>query len=66
MVFEMDERRKKRLEAAGWRVGTVTEFLGLTPEDEEYINIRLALADILTEIQKRRARKIKIKVSRHG
>ena len=51
----MDKNLRKRLEAAGFRIGTVTELLGLTPEDEEYINIRIALADLLAE--KRKAKK---------
>lgn len=41
----MREDKKKRLEARGWRVGTVTEFLGLSPEEEEYIELKLRLAD---------------------
>jgi DNA-binding XRE family transcriptional regulator len=38
----MDADKKARLEAAGYRVGTVAEFLGLTPEDEAVIEQRLA------------------------
>lgn len=41
----MREDKKKRLEARGWRVGTVTEFLGLSPEEEAYIELKLLLAD---------------------
>jgi hypothetical protein len=41
----MREDKKKRLEAKGWKVGTTAEFLGLTPEEEAYIEIRLRLAD---------------------
>jgi predicted XRE-type DNA-binding protein len=40
----MREDKKKRLEAKGWRVGTVTEFLELSPEEEEYIELKLRLA----------------------
>jgi predicted XRE-type DNA-binding protein len=36
-----------RLEAAGWRVGTVAEFLGLTREEEALIGMRIALSDAL-------------------
>jgi hypothetical protein len=39
----MDAEKKARLEAKGWKVGTVTEFLGLTPEDEAYIESELAV-----------------------
>lgn len=45
----MREDKKKRLEARGWRVGTVTEFLGLSPEEEEYIELKLRLADGLRQ-----------------
>ncbi len=41
----MREEKKRRLESKGWRVGTAAEFLGLTPEEEAYIEIRLRLAD---------------------
>ncbi len=43
----MDANKKKRLEAGGWRVGTVREFLKLTREEEAYIEIKLALTDCL-------------------
>jgi hypothetical protein len=29
----MEKEKKARLEAHGWKVGTVEEFLGLTPEE---------------------------------
>ncbi len=50
----MREDKKKRLEAKGWRVGSTAEFLGLTPEEEAYIEIRLRLAEGL---RKRRLKK---------
>ena len=34
----MDENKKKRLEAAGFRVGSVAEFLNLTPEEQAKID----------------------------
>ncbi|HET7228931.1 MAG TPA: helix-turn-helix domain-containing protein [Longimicrobium sp.] len=36
----MDERFRKELEADGWRIGTVQEFLGLTDAEAAYIHIR--------------------------
>jgi DNA-binding XRE family transcriptional regulator len=36
----MDEKFRKELEADGWRIGTVQEFLGLTDEEAAYIEIR--------------------------
>ena len=40
----MKPEKKKRLEAAGWRVGTVSEFLGLTDEETALIELKLDLA----------------------
>jgi DNA-binding XRE family transcriptional regulator len=40
----MKLEKKKRLEAAGWRVGTVSEFLGLTDEEAALIELKLDLA----------------------
>ncbi len=40
----MDKVKKQRLEAKGWRIGGVDEFLNLTPEEKEYIELKLALA----------------------
>jgi DNA-binding XRE family transcriptional regulator len=39
------EAKRKKLEAKGWRVGSVEEFLGLRPEEAAYIELRLKLAD---------------------
>ena len=41
----MNVLKKKRLERRGWSVSTVAEFLGLTPEEEALIELRLKLAD---------------------
>ncbi|BAZ11828.1 XRE family transcriptional regulator [Calothrix sp. NIES-4071] len=38
----MHEDKKQRLEAKGWKVGSVEEFLGLTPEENALIEIKLA------------------------
>jgi DNA-binding XRE family transcriptional regulator len=45
----MDEEKKKRLEAKGWKVGTVAEFLELTPEEAMLVEIKLALSRHLKE-----------------
>lgn len=50
----MNKEKRARLEAAGWRVGTVQEFLSLTDEEAAYIEIRLALSD---ELKRRRTAK---------
>lgn len=43
----MDQNKRKRLEAAGWSVGSAQEFLGLTPEEASLVEMRLALSDSL-------------------
>lgn len=45
----MDQAKRERLEAKGWRVGTVSEFLELTPEEATLIEIKLALSRNLKE-----------------
>ena len=43
----MDEAERKRHEEAGWQVGSVADFLGLTPEESIYIELRLLMAEAL-------------------
>jgi len=50
----MREDKRKRLAAKGWTVGSTAEFLGLTAEEEAYIEIRLRLADGLKRRRTRR------------
>lgn len=45
----MDRAKRERLEAAGWKVGTVSEFLELTPEEAALVEIKLALSRTLKE-----------------
>lgn len=33
----MNPKKRKKLESAGWKVGTTEEFLQLTPEEKELI-----------------------------
>ena len=40
----MKKATQRRLEAAGWRVGTVADFLGLSPEEAQFLEMKLALA----------------------
>jgi DNA-binding XRE family transcriptional regulator len=49
----MDARKKKRLEDAGWRVGSTQEFLGLSPAEAAYIELKIALSDKLKERRQR-------------
>jgi len=43
----MDKKKRERLEAAGWTVGTVEQFLDLTPEESALIELRLRLSKAL-------------------
>jgi len=50
----MDRKKQKRLEAAGWKVGSPAEFLGLAPEEEQLVEIHLSLSMKLRELRQRR------------
>ena len=43
----MNDARRRRLEKAGWKTGTVQEFLALTDEEAAYIEVKLLLTDRL-------------------
>ena len=50
----MNKTKQKRLEQRGWKVGSVDEFLDLTPEESAYVELKLALS---RQLQERRRRK---------
>ncbi|MBX3148057.1 MAG: helix-turn-helix domain-containing protein, partial [Gemmatimonadales bacterium] len=43
----MNKATRTRLEAHGWQVGTAAEFLGLSPEEAAFVELRLSLAEAL-------------------
>jgi ribosome-binding protein aMBF1 (putative translation factor) len=43
----MKESKRKKLEAAGWRVGSTDEFLGLSAVESVLVDLRLALSQAL-------------------
>lgn len=45
----MKKTKKDRLKKAGWKVGSTTEFLGLSDEEAALIEMKLALARSLKE-----------------
>ncbi len=45
----MNREKREKLEAKGWKVGTVAELLQLTPEENALIELRLALSNALKE-----------------
>lgn len=50
----MREDKAARLRALGWRSGTAAEFLGLSPEEAAYVDVKIRLAEGL---RRRRARR---------
>ena len=49
---KMDKRKKKALESKGYKVGSVQDFLDLTTEESEYIELKLALSHALAKRRK--------------
>lgn len=43
----MNTAKRRRLEAKGWKVGTVSEFLNLSPEETSYVELKLVLSKSL-------------------
>jgi len=50
----MRKDKRERLEAKGWKVGSVDEFLELSPEEAAYIEMKLRLSENLRLRRKRR------------
>lgn len=49
----MDSTKRKRLERAGWSVGSASEFLGLTSVEEELVEMKLALSGKLRKTREK-------------
>jgi transcriptional regulator with XRE-family HTH domain len=45
----MEQAKKERLESKGWKIGTVSDFLELTPEETLFVEIKLALSRSLKD-----------------
>jgi predicted XRE-type DNA-binding protein len=50
----MKPSKKTSLEASGWKVGSATDFLGLSPDEAAYIELKLALSE---QLRKKRLKK---------
>ena len=50
----MNQGKRKRLRQAGWKTGTVAEFLELNPEESALIEIKLRLSDLVKKARARR------------
>ena len=46
----MNKEKIKGLKKKGWKVGTVSEFLSLSREEEEYMETKLALARPISRV----------------
>jgi len=50
----MDATKKRRLREAGWRTGSVAQFLDLTKEEEELVEMKLRLSNLVKTARKRK------------
>jgi predicted XRE-type DNA-binding protein len=51
----MDPDRKRRLEEAGFKFGTVGELFGLTEAEEELIEMKVAVAEAIRDLREARS-----------
>lgn len=49
----MNKAKRKRLEAAGWRVGSAAELLDLSPQEAAFVEMKLTLGQSLRERRER-------------
>jgi len=47
----MEKAKQRRLEAAGWKVGSARDFLGLTNEEAAYVELKASLASLLRRVR---------------
>jgi DNA-binding XRE family transcriptional regulator len=45
----MKKTLKKKLERNGWKVGSAADFLGLSPEEEALVSVKMELVDALRQ-----------------
>ncbi len=51
----MKDAKKKKLKKAGWKLGSASDFLGLTDEESAFIELKLLLAQSVREYRERKA-----------
>ena len=49
----MNKTKRKRLEAAGWKVGSAADFLDLSSEEKVFVELKLSLSAKLKERRQR-------------
>ncbi len=50
----MDKEKRKKLEDAGWKIGSTQEFLDLTDDELRYIDSKLSLSRLLKKTRKQK------------
>lgn len=50
----MKPSKRRRLQQAGWTVGDTAQFLKLSPDEQRFIELKLALAAALRRLRERR------------
>jgi predicted XRE-type DNA-binding protein len=45
----MNEGAKRTLAKAGWKIGNASEFLGLSAEEEAYVELKLSLSKAISD-----------------
>lgn len=47
----MNNTKRKKLEAKGWKVGTASEFLNLSQDEAAYVELKLSLSKSLQDVR---------------
>ena len=55
----MDKEKQQKLEENGWTVGSVDDFLVLTPEESAYIELKLTLSASLRQRRQQLVRRLR-------
>ena len=50
----MKKAKQSQFEKAGWKVGSTTQFLNLTPDEEAFLDLKVALAESLRKRREKR------------
>ena len=50
----MNSKRRKELEAKGWKFGGVEDFLGLTEGEVEYIEVKITLSEMVKDYREKK------------
>ena len=51
----MEAKKRQRLEAHGWKIGSADDFLELTPDESAYVDLRIKLADAVRRLRRQRS-----------